>query len=140
MHAHAQTLSVPQADRKYFTVDQANAALGYVSRVVGDLCAAYHRAVRLQRRMEFPMPEPESDALRVEYDRIIDQLNRYVDELGEVGVALKDYEVGLVDFPAVHEGREVYLCWKLGEGRIEAWHEVDAGFAGRRKVEELGGE
>jgi len=50
---------------------------------------------------------------------------------------LKDYEMGLIDFPAVHQGREVYLCWKLGEKQIVAWHEVDAGFSGRRDVKEL---
>lgn len=137
MHPHAEALRTPQAHRKYFTVDQANRALGYVSRVVGDLCQAYREAVSLQQRMEMPMPDEQSDALQADYERAIGRLNGYVDELHEVGVELKDYEQGLVDFPAVHHDREVYLCWKLGEAAIVAWHEVNAGFAGRRHVEEL---
>ena len=137
MNAHAQILGIPQADRKYFTVEQANAALGYVSRIVSDLCAAYRDALAVQRRMEFPMPDEQADPLHADYDRTIERLNSYVDELREVGVELKDYEMGLIDFPSVHQGREVYLCWKLGEKEIVAWHEVDAGFSGRRDVKEL---
>lgn len=137
MQPHAETLNVPQADRKFFTVATANRALGYVSRIVADLCAAYRDAVSLQQRMEMPMPDEQSDTLHREYERVIERLNAYVDELRDVGVELKDYEQGLVDFPALHEGREVYLCWKRGETEIVAWHEVNAGFSGRRNVTEL---
>ena len=45
-----------------------------------------------------------------------------------------DYDKGLIDFPSLHDGREVYLCWRLGEPQVAYWHELDAGFAGRQKL------
>lgn len=53
----------------------------------------------------------------------------------EMGVVVKDIDRGLVDFPAVIDGREVYLCWQLGEDSVAHWHELDAGFRGRRPLD-----
>lgn len=56
----------------------------------------------------------------------------------DLGVEVKDLDVGLVDFPSVRRGKPIYLCWKLGEGEtIEWWHERETGFAGRRPIREL---
>ena len=65
----------------------------------------------------------------------MDRLSDLIDELREVGVDLKDFQKGLVDFPALYEDREVQLCWKKGEDQIEYWHEADAGYAGRQATE-----
>jgi hypothetical protein len=56
-------------------------------------------------------------------------------ELHGRGLVVRDIDRGLVDFPAIREGREVYLCWRLGEGRIGFWHDLDAGFSGRRPLD-----
>jgi len=56
-------------------------------------------------------------------------------ELEALGVELKDPETGLIDFRSDRHGRVVYLCWRLGEPRIDWWHELDAGFAGRQPLE-----
>ena len=56
-------------------------------------------------------------------------------ELDALGVELKDPSTGLIDFRARRQGRIVYLCWRLGEPRIDWWHELDAGFAGRQPLE-----
>ena len=56
--------------------------------------------------------------------------------LTELGILIKDPDTGLVDFPALREGREVYLCWQLGEARIAWWHEIETGFAGRLPLDE----
>ena len=61
----------------------------------------------------------------------------FVQELNALGVELKDYYTGLVDFPGWMNGHEVYLCWRLGEPEVAHWHELDAGFAGRQEA--LGG-
>ena len=54
--------------------------------------------------------------------------------MADRGILLKDPDRGLVDFPVLREGREVYLCWLLGETTIEFWHDIDAGFAGRQPL------
>jgi len=62
-------------------------------------------------------------------------LTNFTSEIGELealGVQLKDFDRGLVDFPSLRDGKVVLLCWQLGEGEeVEWWHDMDAGFAGR---------
>jgi hypothetical protein len=67
-------------------------------------------------------------------------LQQSVEEIQETGCLIKDLEEGLLDFPAMLGDREVYLCWKLGETKIEYWHHVDDGFAGRKRIEREFGE
>ncbi|MBI1367617.1 MAG: DUF2203 family protein [Planctomycetes bacterium] len=129
-----ETASEPKSDRKYFSVAEANRALPYVRRIVEDVRQTYREAVALQERVERPMPGEDADTLQDQYAASIDQLNHFVDELHQVGVELKDYDLGLIDFPALHEGREVCLCWRRGEDTIVAWHETAAGFAGRQDL------
>ena len=131
----AFTAPMPSTGRKLFTLDEANSSLPYVERVVADIRETYRIAVDLQHRLEFPAPGDDPNDVQLEYDHVVRELNRYVDELNQVGVELKDYDMGLVDFPSLHEGREIYLCWKSGEKNILAWHEVEAGFAGRQKID-----
>jgi hypothetical protein len=64
------------------------------------------------------------------------QLRDAVAELQELDVVLRDLDRGLLDFPSLREGREVYLCWQDGEDAIRYWHEPDAGFAGRRPLDD----
>ena len=59
------------------------------------------------------------------------EVRRGIAELNTLGVVIRDLDRGLVDFPAIMEGREVYLCWQLGEPEVAYWHQVDSGFAGR---------
>jgi hypothetical protein len=54
----------------------------------------------------------------------------------EMGVEVKDLDMGLVDFPSLREGREIYLCWKIDEPTVAFWHDLDTGFRGRRPLEE----
>lgn len=136
-NASAPLIREPNPSKKYFTVDEANRALSYVMKVVDDIAARYSEVVQLRRRIELPRLEDKIDALEADYGEAMDRLNALVDELQHVGVELKDFEKGLVDFPAIHEGREVFLCWRRGESEIEAWHEFDAGFVGRQDLAQL---
>jgi hypothetical protein len=66
------------------------------------------------------------------YATILTNFTEEIAELEAIGVQLKDFERGLVDFPSLREGRVVLLCWQLGEGdALEWWHDIDAGFGGR---------
>ena len=59
-----------------------------------------------------------------------------LERLQDLGVLIKDLDIGLLDFPTLYRGREVYLCWRLGELRIENWHGVGEGFQGRKPIDE----
>ena len=61
--------------------------------------------------------------------------NAAIERIHSLGCQIKDLEQGLVDFPTLFEGREVLLCWKLGEERIEWWHGLEDGFAGRKPID-----
>ena len=67
-------------------------------------------------------------------DRLRIGIQGHLQELERRGVIVKDLDRGLVDFPYLREGREVYLCWLKGESRIEYWHDTDVGFAGRQPL------
>jgi len=69
------------------------------------------------------------------YVKTLYEIGKLTTDLHTLGVQLKDYSRGLVDFPCVREDRIVLLCWQIGEGdQIEWWHEIEAGFAGRRPL------
>ncbi|MFN0137156.1 MAG: DUF2203 domain-containing protein [Phycisphaerae bacterium] len=125
--------------RKLFTPESANGALVLVRRIVTDISREYRGLMELRRQREslsFGPTKPEQlTALRELAEKAVEKLTAYQEELAEVGCSLKDYAAGLVDFPAMHEGRVVYLCWKLGEERIAHWHEVDSGYRGRHAVD-----
>jgi len=131
----APTLArAPKAGKKYFDVPEAERALPYVSRVVQDLMDCYQRVVGIRRQIEHIHSKESQEHLEAQYETAMDELGDLVDELHQVGVELKDFEKGMVDFPCVHEEREVYLCWQHGEDHINAWHETDAGLTGRQNV------
>lgn len=64
------------------------------------------------------------------------QIARVARAISELGIVIKDLDSGLIDFPALRDGRAIYLCWRLGEPRIAWWHEITAGFSGRMPLED----
>lgn len=83
-------------------------------------------------------PRRELTQRRTERDQVAAQLKESISRIVETGCLVKDLDVGLVDFPTVLGGEEVLLCWKLGEERIEYWHRVHEGFAGRKLLDKAG--
>ena len=65
---------------------------------------------------------------------LVRRMQRTVARIETWGITLRDIDTGLVDFPALANGRPIWLCWRLGEGDISWWHEMDEGFAGRRPL------
>lgn len=127
---------------KYFTLDEANRTLPYVSRIVQDIVDEYGRWRDCIYRYELLAAGSRADegeteaqaALRERVDAIARRINGLIDELSAVGCVFKGFEGGLVDFYARLEGRDVCLCWRLGEPAVGFWHELDAGFAGRQAL------
>ena len=73
---------------------------------------------------------------RSERERLMTQLQEAIERIHETGCVVKDLDEGLIDFPAMRKGEEIYLCWKLGEERISYWHGIEEGFAGRKPLED----
>ena len=125
---------------RYFTLEEANATLPYVRSIVTDVVAAYEEWREHIARYEVMAANSRSEdgeteaqvALRTEVDRIARQIGSYLSELENVGCTFKGLDDGLVDFLSSRDGRDIFLCWKLGESEITHWHELDAGFAGRQ--------
>jgi hypothetical protein len=84
--------------------------------------------------------DPELRRLRLRMRGIVDQMQADVAWLDERDIVLRDIGTGLVDFPALVSGRQVWLCWRSGEDAIGFWHALDEGFAGRRPLQALPGE
>ena len=134
----------PRAAKKYFTLDQANASLPLVRAIVSDITQLARSLRERQDRFSRLQTPPririgqvyreELEQAQAEFERDQERLGEYVREMSELGVELKDFDTGLVDFPCRMDGREVYLCWRLGELEVSHWHELDTGFAGRKKI------
>jgi len=126
----------PSRPSQRFTLEQANRSLPLVKRVVADIVAAHQAYTEAQANVEKASGKEQTAAQKVA-EASLDRLQELVDELTDIGCEIKDYQTGLIDFVARHEGRDVYLCWRLGEGSITHWHELHAGFAGRQPVSTL---
>jgi hypothetical protein len=83
---------------------------------------------------------PLADLMRkkTEHDAAAESLVEVVNRIQGTGVLVKDLDTGLVDFPSMLDGEEIYLCWKLGEDHIAFWHGVDEGFSGRKPIDDPG--
>jgi hypothetical protein len=127
----------PSRPRRRFQLSQANRSLPLVSRIVADIVRTHASAVELQEKLQEGLSAKQQQLVQEQLDRESDKLQGYVDELQEIGCELKDYSIGLVDFIGRHQGRDVCLCWKLGEKKVAHWHELSAGFAGRQPVSSL---
>jgi hypothetical protein len=123
---------------KLFTVEEANTMLPQVKDLL--FAVQHHYAVVDSLRVAARAAAAASDlgggmTGGTNYVKALYEVGKITTELNDAGVQLKDHTSGLVDFPSLIKGRIVFLCWQLGEGdRIEWWHEVEDGFAGRKRL------
>jgi hypothetical protein len=123
------------ADRHY-TVEQANAALGWVVERIERLRAARVGLNDEEARAALQEAAPANGGGapgRVVSDAFLEMRNALL-ELQAMEVVLRDLDRGLVDFPSIRDGREVFLCWEEGEPEIGYWHDMDSGYGGRRPL------
>jgi hypothetical protein len=124
---------------RHYTIEQANAVRDWVAERVGWIRSARARLVALGARATDAVAALDSATGGSypgrEVARSLVEISRAVGELQAVDVVLRDVDRGLIDFPSIRDGEEVYLCWLLDdEDEIGFWHEPDAGFAGRRPL------
>ena len=132
---------------RFYDIDEANATLGELESIATVLAEQRAELVRLRDHALARSPgtgddvEPLSDeelrTLRLRMQGLVDQMAAGVARIDQLGLSLRDIESGLIDFPALVAGRQVWLCWRLGEGDVEWWHELSDGFGGRRPLIEL---
>ncbi len=122
----------------FYDIDTANASLPLVRDLLTLLREERAALIRLRDVAADPgVDEAELRRLRLRMQGIIDQMQAAVVRLDGMSITLRDIESGLIDFPALVNGRQVCLCWRLGEHEVVWWHELSAGFAGRRELAEL---
>ena len=122
--------------QRRFTVEEANKTLPLVRKIVADIVRTHEEIATLQQELELAKPGQQL-VLQDRLQKSLGQLQDYVDELTELGCDLKDYRLGLIDFIGQHDGRDICLCWKLGEEAVGYWHEMHTGFSGRQPVSQL---
>ena len=128
-----------------FTPAEANSALSEVRPVAERLVAVRERMRELERSQSELVTAiggngggyaaSDLSSARSELAGLTEAAIACVEKLEELGVTVKDLDLGLLDFPARREGLEVELCWHVGEDAVEFWHEVGEGYAGRKPID-----
>jgi hypothetical protein len=135
-----------ETKRRYYSVEEANKTLPLVKAIVGDIVRQFLVVNELKQRLSAVMNErkrlssdPYSEELAQSQSEMSAEeakLGSYINELTKLGIELKSTD-GLCDFYSIMDGREVYLCWRLGEPEVMHWHELNAGAAGRKPLPRL---
>lgn len=143
---------------RFYDLDDANARLPELREILGALGDQRAELIRLRDQVLERQEAVEAGAgraaetsgesaevasddelrvIRLRMQGVIDQMQAGVARIDALGIALRDIESGLIDFPALVSGRQVCLCWRLGEGDVEWWHEMTSGFSGRQPLIDL---
>jgi hypothetical protein len=131
--------------KRLFTPAEANSALDEVRPVAERLVALrtrMHELVGEQGKLVTAIggngggyAANDLNAAQAELEQLADRAAACIAELDSIGVVLKDPDVGILDFPALRDGEEIELCWQVGEPAVEQWHEIGAGYAGRKPID-----
>ena len=130
--------------KKYFSIEEAEKLLPKIEKLVRRL-RHLDKALELLDTVEIEVEEENYAHLRQvtrlnkEFHRLSYEFYEKLDELESFGCLVKDLELGMIDFYYRFENRDILLCWKLGEKSIRHWHEVYAGFNGRKQILDLTG-
>ena len=132
---------------RFYAIDEANAALPEVERILTALRDQREELIALRDRVVAASPPDDETPtagvaekirlLRLGMQGLIDQMQAGVARLIELDITLRDIATGLIDFPALVSGRPIWLCWRLGETEVANWHPHDEGYDTRRPLSEL---
>ena len=123
---------------KYYTPKEANHQLEVVRPMVAELMTISDRIRAHQPEIWSVVEKSAGNGGNPTLSKMLpdfDRLDLVLHQLQDMGIEVKDLTTGLIDFLALKDGREVYLCWKYNEGTIQFWHEIEAGFAGRQPID-----
>jgi hypothetical protein len=122
---------------KYFTVDEANRLLPQLKVLLEKMLAARQRIIDDRQTWEPIIAKAGSNGGGQQGKNLYkdtEKIQLTLERINEWGILIKDLDMGLVDFPHMRNGREVYLCWRMGEPRVAYWHDVDSGYTGRQPL------
>jgi hypothetical protein len=122
---------------QHFALQQANETLNMIRPLIDEVQRIRQKILQQQPEAWSAIEKSVGNGGNRTLSRMIqdfERLDALVHRIQDTGVLIKDINIGLLDFPALRNGREVYLCWQYGEGDIAYWHEVDAGYAGRQPI------
>ena len=122
---------------RYFTLPEANETLNFILPLMDEVQAIREKIMSTQPEAWTAIEKSVGNGGSRALSRIVqdfEKLDILVHQILDAGVLIKDVNIGLLDFPALKDGREVYLCWQYGEGEIAFWHEIEDGYAGRQPI------
>lgn len=122
---------------RYYTVEEANAALVELEPLVGRVLALRARVSHQSRAIEALSAAPGNDLGGPLFSRLtveVGEIEDLIDRIQSYGCVLKSLESGLVDFLCERDGRDVFLCWRYGEPGVGYYHEIHSGYQGRRPI------
>jgi len=131
---------------RYFTLSEARALLPSVGRTIRETVQAKSRYQEAEQYLHqlgqrilmqggMSVDTALAESWKNQRDSNAQTLKNSLEKVEELGVIVKDLDVGLLDFPTLYRGEEVYLCWRMDEADIAFWHGVHEGFAGRREID-----
>ena len=124
---------------RIFTIAEAQALIPQLRSILEEINQEWKRIKELHPEIQKARDKAPYDGFSkfgVIYVESVSHLMLLIHQIKDMGVVLKDVDKGLCDFPYIRQGRLVYLCWRLGEEAIEYWHDIEAGFAGRERLDE----
>ena len=122
----------------FYDIDEANARIPVMRDVLTLLRDQLAELGRLRDESLSPdLDDAEARRIELRISGIVDQMHASVARIDAWSITLRDISTGLIDFPALVNGRQVCLCWRLGEDEVRWWHELSAGFSGRLPLAEL---
>jgi hypothetical protein len=124
--------------QKHYTLEEARALLPKLREWLEELNAARARVTQLDQRLAQPLQAGHDvgGELVNQWIKSLARIQRRLRDFQAKEIQIKDLERGLIDFPAILAGREVFLCWERDEADIEFWHDLDTGYAGRVRLPE----
>ena len=123
---------------RYFTLQEANQALNLIRPWMDEVQAIRLKILKNQPEAWPAIEKSAGNGGNRALSNMVQDFEKFdelIHQIQATGVLIKDVNLGLLDFPALKDGREVYLCWQYGEGEIAFWHEIEAGYAGRQPIE-----
>jgi hypothetical protein len=132
---------------KRFTLEEAQSLLPQIEKLMREAVAVKSEYGEAEASMEsltqkitalggVLVNQDQALEIRTRRDRTAGTLKKALESIQEFGCVVKDLDIGLVDFPTLFRGEEVYLCWRMGERAIGFWHGIHEGFAGRKQIDQ----